>query len=116
MYEGAEKVSFIQRIRQLFSSSEEPKSDMQEETVKQVDDGYVDLPEYIAADPADYKLVSTIATVIAAGDRPESEFKVTDVKIKNPEFTKVAVIMSSIVAADMEDSSWKITNIKKRGI
>lgn len=116
MYEGAEKVSFIERIKQMFSSPEVHTDNMQEETVKQVDDDYTEVPKYIPSDSVDYTLVSTIATAIAAGDRPESEFKVTDVKVKNPEFTKVAVIISSIVATDLADSSWKILNIKKRGI
>lgn len=109
-------MSFMQRIKNIFSSSDSKKENVQVEVVEHIDDGYSELPEYIASDSIDYTLVSTIATAIAAGDQPESEFKVKNILIKNPEFVKVAVIISSIVAADMTDSSWKITNIKKRGI
>lgn len=111
-------MSFIERIKNLFSSSNEveTKKGMQGEATESIDDGYEVLPEYIPSDSIDYTLVSTIATAIAAGDRPDSEFKVKNILVKNPEFVKVSVIMSSIVAADMQDSSWKITNIKKRGI
>lgn len=111
-------MSFIERIKNLFSSSnneQEAKDSMQGEATERIDDGYEVLPEYIESDSIDYTLVSTIATAIAAGDQPESEFKVKNILVKNPEFVKVSVIMSSIVACDMQDSSWKITNIKKRG-
>ncbi|MDH6364677.1 hypothetical protein M2139_001747, partial [Enterococcus sp. PF1-24] len=35
-----------------------------------------ELPAFIETDPAEYELVSVLATAIAAGDHPESEFVV----------------------------------------
>ncbi|UUX33201.1 hypothetical protein [Fundicoccus culcitae] len=110
-------MSFIQRIKNLFSSdAKKMDTKSPENTFFSVDDdSYSVLPEYIAVDPENNQLVSTVASVIAAGDQNESVFKITDIKVKNPEFTKVAVIVASMVATDFEESSWKIVNIKKRG-
>ncbi|WP_394812823.1 hypothetical protein [Streptococcus iniae] len=37
------------------------------------------LPAYIPADPKDYPLVSLIATAIASGDKPDSQFTITNI-------------------------------------
>lgn len=64
-------------------------------------------------DSSEATLPSVIATAIAAGDHPKSEFKVTSVKKANPEYRLVSVIATSIAAGDKPQSDFVVKRIYK---
>lgn len=72
------------------------------------------LEPYVPVDPAEATLPAVIATAIAAGDHPKSEFKVTSVKVANPEYQTVSVIATSIAAGDRPESSFVVKRIYKQ--
>lgn len=75
---------------------------------------WVDVPAFIPeTDDAARKRVSVISTAIAAGDRPESEFKVTRVDSLNPEYKRVSLIAASIAANDRPESSMTCVRVRK---
>lgn len=73
-----------------------------------------ELPGYVPVDPAAETLVSLVATAIAAGDQPDSQFRVKRVLKRNPEIELVAVIASSLAAEAMPESQFRITKIAKK--
>lgn len=73
-----------------------------------------DLPFYIPAAAEDYSLVSVIATAIAAGDSPESEFVIKSIQQRNPEVKQVSLIAASIAAQEAENSSFVVKRIAKK--
>ena len=58
-------------------------------------------------------LVVAIATGIAAGDKPSSEFRVTRMWRRNPEARRVALIATSVVAS-VEGQSFVVSKIVKK--
>lgn len=58
-------------------------------------------------------LVAAIATGIAAGDKPSSEFRVTRMWRRNPEARRVALIATSVVAS-VEGQSFVVSKIVKK--
>ncbi len=64
--------------------------------------------------PEDYDLVSVIATAIAAGDRPDSQFIIKSIKQKNPEVILTSVIAASIMAGESQQSQFIVKNIKEK--
>lgn len=77
-------------------------------------DEWEDVPAYIDADPADYELVSVIATAIAAGDQPDSQFVVKKIYQRNPEAKEVSLIAASLAAGALTDSQFVVRRIRKR--
>lgn len=69
---------------------------------------------YIPVESEEYQLVSLIATAIAAGDQPESEFIVKRISKRNPEAQLVSVIATSIASADHAESQFVIRSIKEK--
>lgn len=65
-------------------------------------------------DAATRKRVALISTAIAAGDKPESEFKVTSVQALNPEYKRVSLIAASIAANDRPESSMTCVRISHK--
>lgn len=91
--------------------------DRADSTASQADqflDEWEAIPAYIAADPADYQLVSVIATAIAAGDRPDSQFVVKNIYQANPEAKEVSLIAASLAAGALEDSQFVVKRIHKK--
>lgn len=72
------------------------------------------VPAYIEADPADYELVSVIATAIAAGDRPNSQFVVKKIYQRNPEAQTVSLIAASLAAGALDDSQFVVKSIHQK--
>lgn len=72
------------------------------------------VPAYIEAEPTDYELVSIIATAIAAGDRPDSQFVVKKIYQRNPEARLVSVIAASLVAGALDDSQFVVKSIQQK--
>jgi hypothetical protein len=71
------------------------------------------VPAYIEASPEDYHLVSLIATAIATGNQPKSQFVVRKVMQRNPEAKLVAIIASSLAAGLNEKSQFSVRSIRK---
>ncbi|MEI5991808.1 hypothetical protein A5881_003347 [Enterococcus termitis] len=69
---------------------------------------------YIPVDSTEYQFVSLIATAIAAGNQPESEFVVKRISKRNPEAQLVSVIATSIASADHTKSQFVIQSIKEK--
>ncbi|WP_161978906.1 hypothetical protein [Streptococcus sp. S784/96/1] len=98
---------FFQR---LFGKSREPEI-TQAVPVSNELDGWEPILGFIPADKEDYELVSVIATAIAAGDYPDSQFKITRIMQRNPEALTVSLIASSIAAGDYPDSQLTVKSI-----
>lgn len=73
-----------------------------------------ELPGYLPADSEEYNEVALIATAIAAGDYPESTFKVKSILKRNPEAHVVSLIATSIAAGNNPESQFQIKTIKKK--
>ena len=86
----------------------------QQEKQRMLTDEWEAVPEYIPVPPEDYDLVSVIATAIAAGDRPDSQFIIKSIKQKNPEVVLTSVIAASFMAGVSQQSQFIVKNIKKR--
>lgn len=84
------------------------------ETVIYKEENWQPLPEYIDADLEERKIASVIATAIAAGDQPESQFVVRRVQKRNPEFTLVAVMATLLAAETQDNSQWAVKKILKK--
>ncbi|WP_430603565.1 hypothetical protein IGJ02_001140 [Enterococcus sp. DIV0724b] len=69
---------------------------------------------YIPVESEEYQFVSLIATAIAAGDQPESEFRIKRISKRNPEAQLVSVIATSIASADHTESQFVIRSIKEK--
>lgn len=94
--------SEIKTDKQLLSSTMEEKEEWRE------------IAGYIPVESTEYQFVSLIATAIAAGDRPESEFVVKRISKRNPEAQLVSVIATSIASADHTESQFVIRSIKEK--
>ncbi|ALS00180.1 hypothetical protein ATZ33_01940 [Enterococcus silesiacus] len=88
--------------QQLLSSTVEEKVEWQE------------IAGYIPVESTEYQFVSLIATAIAAGDQPESEFVIKRISKRNPEAQLVSVIATSIASADHVESQFVIQSIKEK--
>ncbi|MBO0473462.1 hypothetical protein IGL98_002275 [Enterococcus sp. DIV0840] len=88
--------------KQLLSSIVEEKDEWQE------------IAGYIPVESTEHQFVSLIATAIAAGDQPESEFVIKRVSKRNPEAQLVSVIATSIASADHAESQFVIRSIKEK--
>lgn len=72
------------------------------------------IPAFISADKSDYQLVSVIATAVAAGDYPDSQFVVKKILQRNPEALKVSLIAASIAAGESSDCQLTVKNIYQK--
>ncbi|EOH97804.1 hypothetical protein [Enterococcus pallens] len=87
---------------------------MKEESPAKDNDGWEEVPAFIATDPKGYPLVSLIATAIATGDQPDSQFVVKRILKRNPEAKQVALIAASLAAGAHPDSQLSVRKISKR--
>ncbi|MGT2832163.1 hypothetical protein [Streptococcus halotolerans] len=104
-------------LKRLFSKSKEshnfPKSEENNRSYSVVEE-WEDVPAYIPATSEDFQLVSVIASSIAAGDNPDSQFKVKRILKRNPESLIVSLLASSIAAGDNPDSQFVVKSIKRK--
>ncbi|MGX7243658.1 hypothetical protein ACWOC1_02285 [Enterococcus quebecensis] len=82
-------------------------------TVKEINK-WREIDGYISVESEEYLVVSSIATAIAAGDRPESEFVVKRILKRNPEVQLVSAIVTSIASTDHTTSKFVIQSIKEK--
>lgn len=73
-----------------------------------------ELSGYLPAENSEYQLVSLVATAIAAGNKPESQFTIKRISKRNPEAQLVGVIASSIASAEQPRSQFVIRSIKEK--
>ncbi|MGT2930103.1 hypothetical protein ACVR1G_07740 [Streptococcus dentasini] len=72
------------------------------------------LPAFIPAAPEDIELISILASAIAAGDYPDSQFVVKKVWQRNPEVKTLSLIAASIAAGERTDSQLAIKAIYQK--
>ena len=72
------------------------------------------VPAYVSAPEGERAIPSVIATAIAAGDRPDSEFVVKSVEVVNPEARLVSVIACAIAAGDRPESEFVVRNVYRK--
>lgn len=105
-------------FKRLFSmpktSYEDDSKAMESNRSHTVMEEWEDVPAYIPATSEDFQLVSVIASSIAAGDYPESQFSVKRILKRNPESLTVSLIASSIAAGDYPDSQFVVKSIKRK--
>ncbi|RBR27895.1 hypothetical protein [Enterococcus cecorum] len=77
-------------------------------------DSWQKLPGYIPADKQEHQIVSLIASVIAAGDKPYSQFVVKNIMKRNSELLQVSLIASSLIQTTDPDVQIKIKKICKK--
>jgi hypothetical protein len=77
-------------------------------------DEWQELPGYLPAPPEEYQLVSVIASAVAAGDQPQSQFVVKRILKRNPEAERVAAIAAAIASWDQTEKQLVIRSIKER--
>lgn len=76
-----------------------------------VPDGWVPMKKYLPVSEEEKELVSVIATAIAAGDRPDSQFRVKDIQVRNREYVEVALIASAIAAGQGQNVELSVKSI-----
>ncbi len=69
------------------------------------------IPAYIEASSKDYQLVSIIATAIATGEQPASQFIVKKIMQRNPEAKLVSLIVASVAAGNEADQHFIVQRI-----
>lgn len=75
--------------------------------------GWEPLPAYLPVDPREHEHACVIASAIAAGDHPTSEFRVKHVLVANPEHRTVSIIATALAAGALPESSFTVKNIYK---
>ena len=78
------------------------------------DDEWELVPAFVPVPEDERAIPSVIATAIAAGDRPDSEFTVTSVETVNPEARLVTVIATAIAAGDRPESEFVVRRVYRR--
>jgi hypothetical protein len=115
--EKNERSNFMGLFTRLFKKSEHHQEITKISSEKHDDDEYETkwkvVPAYIEASTEDYQLVSLIATAIAAGDQPKSQFVVKKVMQRNPEAKLVSIIAASLAAGINAQSQFVVQKIHK---
>lgn len=94
--------------------SEEQPSVLKQPVIEEELSGWVEVPFYVDAPDVEKELVTVIATAIAAGDQPTSEFRVKKIQAKNPEAQLVSLIAAGIAAGDQPETRLAVKKIYKR--
>ena len=77
-------------------------------------EGWEELPAYVPVDPDEHMTACIVASAIAAGDAPQSSFKIKSVAVANPEYRRVACIATALGAGALESSQFTIKHIYKQ--
>ena len=68
---------------------------------------------YVPVDPADHQVACVVAAAIAAGDYPQSTWRVKRVLVPNPEYRRVAALATAVGAGASEESSFVVKRVYK---
>lgn len=103
-------------LQSLFGKTKDDKvvSSSDKKIVSQEQDDWELIPGYIPAEPEDTRLVTLIASSIAAGDQSESKFKVKKIWQRNPEVVTVSLIATSIASIDRPDSQLVVKSVYRK--
>lgn len=69
---------------------------------------------YTPVDPADHMTACIVAAALAAGDYPESSWRVKRVLVPNPEYRRVAALATAVAAGASEKSSFVVKRVYKQ--
>ena len=104
----------------LFKKSE-PHQEITKTSSETLDDNESEMkwkavPAYIEASEEEYQLVSLIATAIAAGDQPKSQFVVKKVMQRNPEakLKRVSLLFQESTKISILEEKQCYVNLKFR--
>lgn len=101
--------------RWLKKREDKKESGLNKQVARQeVENEWIDIPEYISIDPKEELLVSLVVTAIAADDAPNSQFRIKKIYQKNPEAKLVSLITASIAAGEEKYSQFIIKKISKK--
>lgn len=115
-------MGIIEKIKSLLVGEENesitqsnPQNDVNDQKHLQSDleASYEDVPEYIPINMKDYPIVSVITSAIASEGNLNTEFSVKSIKMKNPEFMKVAIISSCLASTYYQELNLNIKKIQK---
>lgn len=101
------------RAQQAPASVEAPQSAAEAASSTQAQDAWEPVPAYLPVDAREHAHACVIASAIAAGDHPASEFRVKRMLIANPEHRTVSIIATALAAGALEQSSFTVKNIYK---
>ena len=69
---------------------------------------------YEPANPAEHRTACVVAAAIAAGDYPESSWRVKRVLVPNPEYRRVAALATAVAAGANKKSSFVVKRVYKQ--
>lgn len=98
----------------FFNKTEEKQIESQRTTASVDTLEWEPIPGFIQADSSEYELVSVIATAIAAGAYPDSQFVVKRILQRNPEALEMSLIAASIAATHATDVQLSVKNIYRK--
>jgi len=90
-----------------------PNYSSTKEEILAVDLDWDTIPGFIDIEENEYELPAIISASIAAGDQPNSAFKIKRILKRNPEAHLVSLIAASLAASCYPESSFVIKSIKK---
>ncbi|WP_404996577.1 hypothetical protein [Caldifermentibacillus hisashii] len=90
-----------------------PSASSKKQEFLAVDLDWETIPGFIDIEKNEYKLPAIISASIAAGDQPNSTFKIKRILKRNPEAHLVSLIATSLAASCYPESSFVIKSIKR---
>lgn len=95
-------------------SEEQEKRKQNGQTKEKEEIEWATIPNYIEVDEKERELVLLIATAVAAGDRPDSQFKIKKIMKVNPKVRFISAITAAAAADDKSDSQFIVKSVKVR--
>lgn len=96
-----------------FKKQKQPVSEPLKQPEESIKEEWLTVPKYVSVDPKAYPQVILIATSIASGANPKSQFIVRRLLVPNPEAKRVSMIASCLMATQ-EQQQYVVRSIKKR--
>lgn len=104
--------NWLRRRKQRPSTKEQVPPQMSAPAAP-VDDDWIDVPNYLAVDPASELPVSLIAAAVTADTAPDAQLVLRHLYVENPEAKRVGLIASAIAAGDGH-ANYVVKSIKKK--
>lgn len=101
---------FKRLLKRSKENVEQPKNNIS----RNMGNDWESLPAFVVSDESEHERVSLIATAIAAGDHPNSQFVVKKIMKRNPEVRLVSLIAASLTAATINGSRLNVKSIAKK--
>lgn len=110
-------MGFLQRLfgKESKTVSTAPSTPIEAQQSENSSNNWVNIDKFIpSTDQAKNKIISVIATAIAAGDNRSSQFTVKHIQQLNPEFKLVALIATSIAAGDAAENKFVVKSVQRK--